>query len=347
MGKTSIEWCDASVNPIRASLKGSDRMGHHCVKVSPGCAHCYASRMQPRFGMPPYQADLRPSDDLELFFDVVRLGEVLRRRTPTKWFWCDMTDLFGEWVPDAWIDTCLAVMALTPQHTHQIVTKRAARLRTHMSDPSRGDRVLGSAFASGLLTPNASLAEAYAGIIKGEAWPLPNVWLIVSAEDQTRYDERIGHLLRTPAAVRGLSLEPLLGPIDLRMGGNSLPDYSPHDPLPQVDWVIVGGESGPGARPMHPHWPLSLLRQCRKAGVPFFFKQWGEWQDGSRLPGFEGEIVLNTGRHAKFAEDFTADERSRWPSLFATVMAKVGKKTAGRLLDGREWNEFPRVEVRS
>lgn len=125
MAKTSIEWTDFSVNPIRARLNG--KVGHHCEKVSAGCKNCYSSRLQLRFGLPVFDASKRQS--VEHFLDASKLEQVLRRKTPTKWFWCDMTDMFGDWVPDAWVAVCFGVMAATPWHTHQVLTKRPERAR--------------------------------------------------------------------------------------------------------------------------------------------------------------------------------------------------------------------------
>jgi protein gp37 len=331
---TSIEWTDRSVNPIRARLAGHERWGHHCEKVSPGCAHCYASRLQPRFGMPPFQADRRPAEELELFFDATRLREVLRRRVPTKWFWCDMTDLFGEWVPTAWIDASVATMAITPQHTHQIVTKRARRMREYFSDPGLGDRLLRELFATGLLEPDRAQAEAYAGIIAGDGVPLPNVWLIVSAEDQARADERIPELLQTPAAVRGVSLEPLLGPIDLDRGEFLHDDAVTHPHLMGLDWVVCGGESGPGARPCDVAWVRDIVRECQAAGVACFVKQLGKWPSvqGERVDGW-GRLVNKDGSPWGWAP-YTGGDQSKHN-------------------DPAEWpedlrvREFPRVEARS
>jgi protein gp37 len=157
-------------------------------------------------------------------------------------------------------------------------------------------------------------------------WPLPNVWLGVSVEDQTRAEERIPDLLATPAAKRFLSCEPLLGPMHLRCirfpasnrafldatnGRTDYPGPHAHPDLAKVDWVICGGESGPNARPMNPGWARLLRDQCQDAGVPFFFKQWGEWQAGD-----------NDTPHG-------------------LQYYRVGKKAAGAMLDGREWREFP------
>lgn len=273
MGATSIEWTDRSVNPIRARLGG--KVGHYCEKVSAGCAHCYASRMQSRFGMPPFQEQRRL--DVEPFFDVTRLDEVLRRRKPTRWFWCDMSDLFGVWVSGDWIDQCFAVMALTPQHTHQILTKRPERMREYLAHRYRRGAINNAA----CLRWNAPVWSQAAGqkpTLIGPSWPLPNVWLGVSCEDQAAADARILTLRETPAAVRFVSLEPLLGPIDLYRGGWSLiePLRSPSGKSwPGLDWVIVGGESGPNPRPCDVAWIRRIVEQCRAAGTAVFVKQLG------------------------------------------------------------------------
>lgn len=268
MGVTSIEWTDRSVNPIRARNKRTGAAGHYCEKISHGCTHCYASNFQPRFKMPTFPAhgtsarltlpmangDSVPvADEIEMFLDQSKLQEVLRRKVPTKWFWCDMTDMFGSWVPDEWISACFQTMGMTPQHTHQVLTKRPERMRDFVSK-----------FVNRPGRDPARMGEVD-----------PNIWLGVSVEDQPRADERIPLLLQTPAAVRFLSVEPMLGPIDLRqahMTSKKLPNW----PAPtRVDWVIVGGESGHGARPFNIAWARSIVEQCKSAGVPCFVKQLG------------------------------------------------------------------------
>ncbi len=152
----------------------------------------------------------------------------------------------------------------------------------------------------------------------------PNLWLGVSCENQQAADERIPHLLRVPAAVRFLSCEPLLGPVDLDLRRYES-DTGWFDERGRVlDWVIVGGESGPGARPMHPDWARSLRDQCQAAGTPFFFKQFGEYEPWADVGG---DVVLD--RDHKFPD--------------GEIVLRVGKKAAGRLLDGRTWDEFPAV----
>jgi protein gp37 len=331
MGATSIEWTDFSWNPIRArrrdgapkSRKGGygSGVGHYCEKLSPGCALCYSSTSQPRFGMPEFpgarKLETLPvigaggavsvSDQVEVFLDAARLREPLTWRTPRKVFVCDMTDLFGPWVPDAFVDKVFAVMALTPHHTYQVLTKRPERMAAYLLDdtlPGRLYRLV-----------NDWLDEGAAGFL-GRYWnqahnvtewrtdgdptepewnlPLPEVWLGTSIEDQKRADERIPHLLRCPAAVRFLSCEPLLGPIDLRDMNGALSAWRVVGAVDCVDpggidWVIVGGESGHGARPCQVEWVRSLVEQCRDAGVSCFVKQLG-----ARPVAQEGVDVVTT-----------------------------------------------------
>lgn len=293
MGRTTIEWTDFSVNPIRARL--GERKGHYCEKVSPGCKNCYSSALQRRFGMPPFQEQRGAA---EPFLDVGKLEEVLRRRKPTRYFWCDMTDMFGGWVPNEWIAACFGVMAATPHHTHQVLTKRPKRMREWFEwlDTVAGDH--GYARVAYCLRSESEVSGKMPRVdetnrlrIQFDEWPLPNVWLGVSAEDQQRADERIPDLLATPAAVRFVSAEPLLGPVRLpwcwcvRCGvepeRHAETHLHCHDDLQvrKLDWVIVGSESGPRGRPMATEWAASLRDQCAAARVAFFTKQiatpWG------------------------------------------------------------------------
>jgi protein gp37 len=226
----------------------------------------------------------------------------MKRRTPTTYFVNSMSDLFHENVPDETIHYIFEVMALTQQHTYQVLTKRSARMRAFLT--SIQDR------------PDAFL------------WPLPNVWLGVSIERQKEYDLRAPDLRETPAAVRFFSMEPLLGPIVAPWLG---------------DWVIVGGESGPGARPMHPDWARSLRDQCAAAGVPFFFKQWGEWAPESETSGVHPDAAYNAdgsprmvGRAVSRAGDFIGAAEAG-----SAFLRLAGTKAAGRLLDGVEHNALP------
>lgn len=337
---SKIEWTDATWTPVQARRKDG-KTGVACVKVSPECANCYAERFNMR-GLPSHGTGLPftvlASQQVETFLNEKILFQPLRWKRPRKIFVCSQTDLFGEWVPDELIDQVFGVMALCPQHTFQVLTKRADRMRRWMTETGpEYDMEIGD--TSGRLTrKGAVLLEAH-GLRKKNAgagrsieqWPLPNVWLGVTAGTQKSADERIPHLKETPAALRFLSCEPLLERVEVDLNG--------------IDWVIAGGESGPGARPMHPDWARSLLSQCRAAGVPFFFKQWGEWQNGSDEK-WRGSAVLNDGRVFAYVipEKLDANTRDRWPSFHPHIMSKVGKKAAGRLLDGAEWSQFPEVK---
>jgi protein gp37 len=330
-----IEWTDATWNPVRG-----------CSRITTGCGGpnheggCYAEKIAARFSDPgqPFHgfAERTPyggrwTGKLALIDEQLTLP--LRWKRPRKIFVNSMSDLFHENLPDEAIDKVFAVMALCPQHTFQVLTKRAERMRAYMSDPLQHNRM-------------ELAAEAIRPSI-GKPWSpkyvlpriLPNVWLGVSAERQEEADERIPHLIKTPATVRFISAEPLLGPIDLTRFSPVDADWNPRAAaignLIGLDWIIVGGESGHNARPMHPAWARSLRDQCAAAGVPFFFKQWGEW----------GEPCVGGAKHLVSSDGSHVDDRE-WEKAvgfnYPLLMSRVGKKAAGRLLDGREHNEFPR-----
>ena len=289
--RSGIEWTEATWNPVTG-----------CTKVSAGCDNCYAARFAERWrGLPghPYEQGF----DLRLWPD--RLVLPLRWRRPRMVFVNSMSDLFHDQVPDEFIARVFAVMAIARRHTFQVLTKRHGRMRSLLSSPSFGHLVAEQGRAHHVGCQQDWLAV---GAMLGGR-PLPNVWLGVSAEDQKRADIRSPALLETPAAVRFVSAEPLLGPIDLKQAVIPMGDQRGHgltasyvhagsccDRFHGIDWVIAGGESGPRARPMHPDWPRQLRDQCAAAGVAFFFKQWG----------------------------------GRTPTA------------GGRLLDGQTWDELPR-----
>jgi protein gp37 len=250
--KSSIEWTDATWNPVTG-----------CTKVSLGCDHCYAERIVERFkGKGAFE---------NVTLNEERLEAPLRWRKPRRVFVNSMSDLFHESVPDRYIADVFAVMALAKQHTFQVLTKRHGRMRSLLRR---------KAFRTGVQRAALKRAGGEAPWLVEPWWPLRNVWLGVSVEDQKWADIRVPALLDTPAAVRFLSCEPLLGPVDilhpyLVPGPDCACERGGSVCDPTIDWVIAGGESGPGARPMHPDWARSLRDQCLAAGVPYFFKQTG------------------------------------------------------------------------
>lgn len=286
---TSIEWTDATWNPIRARVlreAGPGRAGWHCEKVSPGCANCYAERFNGR-GLPNGGTRLSYTKgsraQVETFVDEDVLREPLRWRKPRRVFVESMSDLFGEWVSDEQLDRVFAVMELAPRHTFQVLTKRPERMLQYFRSE---EELWGSRW------PRA--VQLLVGEYGPTPFPLHNVWLGVSVEDQARADERIPLLLDTPAAMRFLSCEPLLGPVSIERALCSCPwpedamrsrhnlacradTRRPDDPRrwAGIDWCIIGGESGPGARPCDVAWIRSIVEQCRAAGAACFVKQLG------------------------------------------------------------------------
>jgi protein gp37 len=386
MNKTKIEWADATWNPITG-----------CTKISPGCANCYAEKMSKRLaGRCGYPAD----EPFKVTIHPDKIDEPLKWKKPRRVFVCSMSDLFHKDVPMSIITYVLRMARSCEGHTFMILTKRPARMK-----------------------------EAIREMVSWGMWPVPNIWLGVTAENQEQADERIPILLDTPAAVRFVSVEPMLGPVELspwirryyhggkprmkegayllppsKTGKSTLLQYAkqidpncvqradrvylttdymsalmfamgypngevyraiPDLPLeedpdctekglsfqtpqalitsmsaPILDWVIAGGESGPGARPCHPDWIRSVRDQCQGAGVPYFFKQWGEW-----VP-MGSEFGQPNSWSSRKWQQRVDDWRPGWDGMpwydgNGHSMIKVGKKAAGRLLDGREWSEFP------
>ncbi|QCP84311.1 phage Gp37/Gp68 family protein [Cereibacter sphaeroides] len=365
MAETSaIEWTDATWNPITG-----------CTLASPGCQHCYAADLAAtRLSSHPSRKGLtrRNSAGIAAWTGEVRLNtqwldQPLRWGRPRRIFVCAHADLFHENVPDEWIDRVFAVMALAPQHTFQVLTKRARRMREYFA---RGGDGFMAAEARIEHRAKRIARERGAPIPVGQTllgtMPFPHVWLGVSAEDQQRADERIPDLLKTPAAVRFGSFEPLLGPLNLLLTDSNGHDISALrgiacDPTApdggdeyyrtgKLDWIIVGGESGRHARPMHPDWARSLRDQAQAAGVPFLFKQWGEWADqtdAEKVTGSAHRIFTADGKmlgvgvqNSRFGMGAV---EPNWKERGGAWMSKVGKASAGRLLDGVEHNGMPEV----
>jgi len=323
MGERSkIEWTDATCNPVTG-----------CTPVSAGCANCYASREHARRHkahlagkkMAPQYA--RPFETVQLHPD--RLGQPFGWRKPRRIFVCSGSDLFHEDVPIEFIadifDTmACATLSCGKRHEHQeecwmgdphtfiILTKRAERMRYEITEGILnyvGDRWPGD-------SPLCVAAEV------GQ-WPLPNVHVGVSIEDKSTL-WRLEELMLTPAAVRFVSYEPALRPVD----------FSPY--LDRLDGIICGGESGPGARPMHPDWARSVRDQCAAADVPFFFKQWGRYRPWEDEDGPRNKKIVHV--------DIKGRDVTELPTPYSVsdaAMMRVGKKAAGRVLDGRTHDSLP------
>ena len=338
---TKIEWADATWNPVRG-----------CTRVSEGCRNCYAERVAARFSGPgePYEGLAErgvkgPRWTGKVRFVESALLQPLRWKRPRRIFVNSMSDLFHESLPDAAIDRIFAVMALAPQHTFMVLTKRPERMRDYVDTAS--GRV---ADAVQLMRTDRRAVGPLPHLDPGARWwPLANVWLGVSVENQAAADERIPLLLATPAAKRFISAEPLLGEIDLTYapwpadrpkfpdthdlsdGRDALRQIEPGGS--RIDWVIVGGESGTGARPMHPDWVRSLRDQCAAARVPFFFKQWGEWvPDTSLRPGIRCGLFPDGARFDRVS--------LRSDGARPTIMRRAGKTAAGAKIDGAEHRAF-------
>jgi len=317
---THIEWTDATWNPITG-----------CSLESPGCTNCYAMRLAgTRLSDHPSRANLtREVNGNHIWTGEVRFNEYwlyqpIRWSKPRMIFVCAHGDLFHENVPLEWIVSVFAVMIAAPQHTYQVLTKRSSRMREVMQylyEIEAGSDALCEAIES--FAPATDLDFTV---------PPKHIWMGVSAEDQTRWDERVADLRETPAAVRWVSAEPLLGLIRDDHG------------LQGIDWIVTGGESGQGARPLHLDWARSLRDQCEAAGAPFLHKQNGHFETV-----FDRDIEDPDWRNcSKWERKYP---KGRWHNLAGgtgfhgdrvVYVNPVGKSRAGRLLDGIDHNGYPR-----
>ena len=310
MGGTSIEWCDMVLNCVTG-----------CTKVSEGCRFCYAERVFPRaYGKAEIEESVvvdgitankvRRREFTDVLMHPDRLELPLHWRKPRRIFVNSMSDLFHEDVPFEFIDKVFAMMALCPQHCFQVLTKRPERMLEFCSSNETRDRLVNETIrlTEGISGTSLTISETGDGL---NGVRLENVQLGISCEDQKTADERTAYLRATPAAVRFISYEPALQSVNFNLQG--------------IHWLICGGESGPGARPMHPGWARSVRDQCQAAGVPFFFKQWGEYLHRDAMTDQQFALIDATETLANTTEQYF----------------RVGKKFAGALLDGREWREFP------
>lgn len=317
---TKIEWCDHTFNPWEG-----------CQKVGPGCDHCYAETRNARFaggtainwgpGVPRRRTSAS-NWELPKRWNAQADTFMAQHGRRQRVFCASLADVFDNAVDQQWRDDLFDLIAATPNLDWLLLTKRIGNVGNMLPVPFDFDR------------------------------HYPNVWIGATVVNQAEADRDIPKLLAVPAAKRFLSMEPLLGPVDLGTIYNT--DFGEGQPYlhpligrvsdghgdscgaPSIDWVIVGGESGPGARPMHPNWAKSLRDQCEAAGVPFLFKQWGEW-----LPAKEGRSI--TGRTLVLEGSAPFTDNPQWHGFEdGQQVARVSKKAAGRLLDGRTWNEAPR-----
>ncbi len=300
---TGIAWTDATWNPVRG-----------CTRVSEGCRNCYAEKIAARFSGhgQPYaglatRSPHRWTGKVALVPE--KLDEPLRWRKPRRVFVNSMSDLFHEGLSFEDIDQVFAVMALCGSHTFQVLTKRLERMREYLLSRSHSAAYWNAAVPSGW-------SLEFQGVILAR-FPLPNVWLGVSVEDQQTADARIPILLDTPAAVRFVSYEPALGPVDFRrwLGGSLDPTLPPAVIADRwgklgLAWVIVGGESGPKARPCDIAWARGVRDQCRAAGVAFFMKQCGARPVFSEEASALGRALRDGGYKLRSR---SGDDPSEWP----------------------------------
>jgi len=330
---TKIEWAEETWNPVVG-----------CAKVSTGCKNCYAERMARRLkamGILQYQDVIDKNGWTNKISLVPKaLEKPLHWRKSKRIFVCSMSDLFHKDVPFWFVRSIWTTMAMCTQHIFMVLTKRPERMLEFVNREWPTEVIYEHQVQRYTEQVRATMQDV-----------LPNVWLGVTAENQETANERIPILLQIPAAVRFVSLEPLLGPVDLyravygppssfllSTGAYGWPDYCNIRNINGLcgrgengglNWIIAGGESGPGARPVNVDWLRSVRDQCTRSGTSFLFKQWGAW---AVYESVDGRGPLPRGQVHWFDEPTGAPD-----------MVRVGKKAAGRKLDGREWNEYPKM----
>lgn len=358
---TKIEWCDETINPIQDVRKGKSGRGYNCTKVSAGCENCYAERINIVRGNHLPFGDTLP--DFELIES--ELQKPLRWKKPKAIFWQSMGDLFHPSVPFNFINSIMGAVHLASRHCHLFLTKRPERMAEYFIEHIRSIIHEGFEFRSEEIERNLVrhfVENGYQQLYKG-----------LTICNQAEADRLIPIFLEVPGK-KFLSIEPMLGPIGLRripsqygppVVIDSLDGYSQNGVWTKIDAVILGGETGQGARPMHPDWVRSVRDQCFAAGVPFFFKQWGEWieipdnfprksyptsftdpkMESFRIICSRGHVgKMNPGTwlsHNHFEDHYTGEGDDRRAICNPIEVMHVGRKKSGRLLDGREHNDLP------
>lgn len=360
--RSPIEWLrdpvtgaeGATINPIRARRKADiefnkngvlkvirEKKGWACVRVSPGCRLCYASQQNVQCGNNatrlgtglPYTVPAL--QEVELYLDEPTLLQPLRWKRGRRIFWCSMTDWMGDFVPRSFRVKMLAVMAMTPRHTHITLTKRADEQFRFLSNADLAMEVWAASRGLAKLIPihPAFLQASHEKFKSSKLLPLRNHLTGISVENQEYYDLRMPWFIKTPARYRWISFEPLLGLIDPTPPEHRGTNVNTDDWLAEIVWAVAGGESGSKASPMHPVWARTLRDRCndrtdmgRPWPLPFFFKQWGQWRP---MLG-TGNVRPAPGKVHSFGDGYTA--------------LSVGKHAAGAILDGRIWNEVARLE---
>jgi protein gp37 len=347
---SNIEWCDHTFNPWTG-----------CTKVSPGCANCYAEGWSKRSGIVTWgkgQPRKRTSEanwklplkwnreaDLEwqTYTSAVAAGAGWPGEAPRRprVFCASLADWLDDEVPPQWLSDLLHLIRITPHLDWLLLTKRPQNFQSRLFQAWH----------------DVNPADSYTydwikSWERGTPYETDHIWIGTTVEDQKRADERIPYLLDIPARIHFLSCEPLLGFTDIQqVGDDDLTIYWPlvgkaisdgmNEPHSlkngRIDWVICGGESGPGARPMHPDWPRALRDMCQQAGVPFLFKQWGEFAP------CDPPVVTNIDGKLQATRSWRASDRYVECPKTGQWVKRVGKKSAGRQLDGRDWNEFPNL----
>jgi protein gp37 len=344
MANTKIEWATKVWNPVTG-----------CTPISAGCANCYAKRMANRLkgrhgydAADPFKVTIHTED---------KFLEPLKWRKPSNVFVCSMGDLFHKDVPTLEIDKVFAIAAISPKHNFMFLTKRPDRMATYFDTPAKklAERWEDVIYSMGISAGDDEI-DTVASFLHnrcGLGWPLKNIWLGVSVEDQKAADDRIHYLNEISAAVKFVSCEPLLSEINFEKSlGESL-KWHAGGLKNCISWVISGGETGHNARPVHPDWVRSIKDQCEDNGVPFFFKGWGEFkpinidltgikpirQKGNPFTFWENikgdifELIDGDGEYLCAGDDH---------QLYQPII-KVGKKQSGDLLDGKQYHEFPKI----